>query len=121
MAHALIVLCPLGLAAEADRAERARTTGDDAQLADARSVGLALLQEARAAASGVGDFGALAQVATLKASLAMAEAEWTRLEGRSDPEAWQAAVEAFSYGAVYQEACCRWRLAEALLGTGQRD
>ena len=85
MAHALIVLCPLGLAAEADRAEQARTTGDDAQLVQARSVGLALLQEARAAAGGVGDFGALAQVATLKASLAMAEAEWTRLEGRSDP------------------------------------
>jgi hypothetical protein len=41
--------------------------------------------------------------------------------GRSDPKAWQAAVEAFSYGHVYEVARCRWRLAEALLSTGDRE
>jgi len=52
---------------------------------------------------------------------AKAEAEWTRLQGRSDPKAWQAAVTAFSYGHVYAMARCRWRLAEALLGSGDRE
>ena len=33
------------------------------------------------------------------------------------PRLWQAAVEAFSYGNVYEVARCQWRLAEALLST----
>jgi DNA-binding NarL/FixJ family response regulator len=52
---------------------------------------------------------------------AKAEAEWTRLQGRSDPARWQAAVEAFSYGNVYAVARCQWRLAEALAGAGDRE
>jgi DNA-binding CsgD family transcriptional regulator len=52
---------------------------------------------------------------------AKAEAEWTRVQGSSDPKAWLAAVEAFSYGCVYEVARCRWRLAEALLGAGDRE
>ena len=52
---------------------------------------------------------------------AKAEAEWTRLQGRSDPARWQAAVDAFSYGHVYAVARCQWRLAEALLGAGDRE
>ncbi len=54
-------------------------------------------------------------------NLAKAEAEWTRLQGRSDPERWRAAVEAFSFGHVYAVARCQWRLAEALLGAGDRE
>ncbi|MFL6222494.1 MAG: LuxR C-terminal-related transcriptional regulator, partial [Actinomycetes bacterium] len=53
--------------------------------------------------------------------LARAEAEWTRVEGRSDPDRWSAAADAFSYGYLYEEARCRWRLAEALLGDGRRE
>jgi DNA-binding NarL/FixJ family response regulator len=53
--------------------------------------------------------------------LAKAEAEWTRLQGHSDPKAWQAAVEAFSYGHIYEVARCQWRLAEALLSRGDRE
>jgi len=52
---------------------------------------------------------------------ARAEAEWTRLQGRSDPKAWQAAVEAFSYGYIYEMARCQWRLGEALLTAGDRE
>jgi DNA-binding CsgD family transcriptional regulator len=118
---AVIWLCTQGLAAEADRAERARATGDDAQLAEATNVGRALLNKTRAAAGGVLDFGELADIPTLQASMVKAEAEWSRLEGHSDPARWQAAVQAFSYGAVYEVARCQWRLAEALLGTGRRD
>jgi DNA-binding CsgD family transcriptional regulator len=57
----------------------------------------------------------------LRAWLAKVEAEWTRLEGRSDPAQWQAAVEAFAFGDIYEVARCRWRLAEALLGVGRRE
>jgi len=57
----------------------------------------------------------------LRAWLAKAEAEAMRLEGRSDPARWQAAVDVFSYGYVYEVARCQWRLAEALLGSGQRQ
>jgi DNA-binding NarL/FixJ family response regulator len=53
--------------------------------------------------------------------LAKAEAEWTRLQGHSDPARWQKAVEAFSFGHVYAVARCQWRLAEALLGAGDRE
>jgi len=34
---------------------------------------------------------------------------------------WQAAVDAYSYGNVYAVARCQWRLAEALLGAGDRE
>ncbi|XGP77770.1 AAA family ATPase [Actinokineospora auranticolor] len=40
---------------------------------------------------------------------------------RPDVEAWQRAVAAFGYGAVYEQALCRRRLAEALLGRDDRD
>ena len=56
----------------------------------------------------------------LWAWLAKAEAEWTRLQGDVDVTRWQTAVEAFDYGCVYEVACCQWRLAEALLGAGDR-
>ncbi|WP_414638408.1 helix-turn-helix transcriptional regulator [Actinophytocola sp.] len=56
-----------------------------------------------------------------KAWLARAEAELSRLHGESSPKLWQAAVDAFGYGAVYEQAVCRWRLGEALLRADERD
>jgi DNA-binding CsgD family transcriptional regulator len=53
--------------------------------------------------------------------LARAEAEASRLAGASDPALWRAAIEDFGYGAVYEQAVCRWRLAEALLRVDERD
>ncbi|WP_460403690.1 helix-turn-helix transcriptional regulator, partial [Actinophytocola sediminis] len=53
--------------------------------------------------------------------LARAEAEASRLTGESDPARWRAAIETFGYGAVYEQAICRWRLAEALLRVEDRD
>jgi DNA-binding CsgD family transcriptional regulator/tetratricopeptide (TPR) repeat protein len=50
-----------------------------------------------------------------RAWVARAEAEHSRLLGGSDPELWRAAIAAFGYGAVYEQAVCRWRLGEALL------
>ncbi|GAA3508426.1 DNA-binding CsgD family transcriptional regulator [Streptosporangium album] len=52
--------------------------------------------------------------------LARAEAEWHRVHGRADVEAWRAVVEGFGAGSVYETARARWRLAEALLVSGDR-
>jgi DNA-binding CsgD family transcriptional regulator len=112
---AVIALCATGLAAEADRVEQARAVGAAAELDEARTVGRALLVQAQEAA--VLDKGERAAVA-IKAYLAKAEAEWTRLEGRSDSQAWQNAIDAYPYAFKYEVARCQWRLSEALLVAG---
>jgi DNA-binding CsgD family transcriptional regulator len=109
-----------GLSVEADRADQARAAGDDATLADATAAGRALLERVRADAEQARGTH-LAHDVHVRGRLAKAEAEWTRLEGRSDPGRWQAAVDALSYGHVYAVARCQWRLAEALAGAGDRD
>jgi DNA-binding CsgD family transcriptional regulator/tetratricopeptide (TPR) repeat protein len=109
-----------GLSVEADRAEQARAAGDTASLADATAVGRALLERVRADAEQAHGTH-LAHDVHVRGRHAKAEAEWTRLQGRSDPARWQAAVDAFSYGNVYAVARCQWRLAEALLAAGDRE
>ncbi|WP_277750817.1 ATP-binding protein [Nonomuraea polychroma] len=49
-----------------------------------------------------------------------AEAEWHRVHGRYEVELWRKVVSAFDFGFVYEVARARWRLAEALLATGDR-
>jgi DNA-binding NarL/FixJ family response regulator len=110
----------LGLAAEADRADQARAAGDGPGLAEARALGRELLDRARADQRHAASIGRRVGPEAL-AWLAKAEAEWTRLEGRSDPARWQAAADAFSYGYLYEVARCQWRLAEALLAVGDRE
>jgi DNA-binding CsgD family transcriptional regulator len=109
-----------GLSVEADRAVRARAGGDTATLAEATAAGRALLERVRADAEQAHGTH-LAHDVHVRGRHAKAEAEWTRLQGRSDPARWQAAVDAFSYGNVYAVARCQWRLAEALLGAGDRE
>jgi DNA-binding NarL/FixJ family response regulator len=113
----VVWVCVKGLTVEA---ERARVTGDAAALTDAIAVGHTLLERARAAAERAKQTVDAHDVYVV-GRLAKAEAEWTRLQGRSDPKAWQAAVHAFSSGHVYAVARCQWRLAEALLSTGDRE
>jgi len=113
-------VCWVGLAVQAERAERARAAGDAEGLSDAIAVGGALLKRARSAVEQAHQAG-LAHHVYVAGWLAKAEAEWTRLQGHSDPKAWQAAVEAFSFGHGYEVARCRWRLAEAFLGAGDRE
>src|SRR6266540_3589719 len=110
----------VGLAAEADRAARARTAGDAAGLAEATKAGRALLERAREAERRARSIGRQIGPEAL-GWLARAEAEWTRLEGHADPDRWAASAEAFGYGHVYEEARSRWRLTEALLAAGRRD
>jgi DNA-binding CsgD family transcriptional regulator/tetratricopeptide (TPR) repeat protein len=109
-----------GLTAEADRAGRARATANASELAEATRMGAFLLERIRSTLEEAYRTG-FGHYLYPRGWHAKAEAEWTRLEGHLDPEAWQAAVEAFSFGHVYAVARCQWRLAEALLGTGQRE
>lgn len=110
----------LGVAAEAEHADRARAVVDEKAVAHARAAGQALLDRCRTVAARARSVGRQIGPEAL-AWLARAEAEWTRVGGRPEPALWAAAAEAFSYGYVYEEARCRWRLAEALLAAGRRD
>jgi DNA-binding CsgD family transcriptional regulator len=110
----------LALAAEGDLAERARAAGDQAAVKEHLAVGEDLLERARAALQRARDRGRQVGPEAL-AWLARAGAEWARVEGRPDPAAWAAAADAFGYGYLYEEARCRWRLAEAWLLEGDRD
>jgi len=119
-----IMLCTAGLAVHAAQAEQARAAGDAAAVADAVAAGRRLLHRARTAVKPHGRSwhpNADPNNVHVRAWLAKVEAEATRLEGRSDPARWQAAVDGFSFGDVYEMARCQWRLAEALLGSGQRE
>jgi DNA-binding CsgD family transcriptional regulator len=114
-----LMLYAAGLAIQARRAELARAGADGPALAEAVALGPTFLRRARSIAERSGRI--VHPSVHVPAWLAKAEAEWTRVEGHSDPDRWQAAIEAFSFGHVYEVARCRWRLAEALLGAGRRE
>jgi DNA-binding CsgD family transcriptional regulator/tetratricopeptide (TPR) repeat protein len=107
------------LAAVADAAAAARLTGDTTAADRWVGAGEPLVDIARSAVDvftrAVGAMGVEAE-----AWLARVEAEEARLGGKVAPELWQAAVDGFGYGHVYEEARSRWRRAEALLASGDR-
>jgi DNA-binding CsgD family transcriptional regulator len=115
-----IRLGALGTAAAADVVARATARRDAEAASKALAEGLALYEHARKVAEfGTPRSGVLGPEG--RAWLARAEAELSRLRGASDPALWQAAVDGFGYGAVYEQALCRRRLAEALLAGGRRE
>jgi DNA-binding CsgD family transcriptional regulator len=115
-----IRLGALGVSLYADVAERAARRKDEADRQAAVEEGTRLVELARKTAElGRPRTGSLGVEG--RAWLARAEAEASRLRGASDPSLWHKAVEEFGYGAVYEQAMCRWRLGEALLGTERRD
>ncbi|HMH35300.1 MAG TPA: response regulator transcription factor, partial [Streptosporangiaceae bacterium] len=112
---AAVAMCAL-----ADRAVQARATGDDTAAAAAVTAAGELLRIAREGAAFpkrpkfiLGPEG--------RGWLARAEAEYRRADGDNDPQAWQAVLDAFGPGYVYEIARTRWRLAEALAEAGRRD
>jgi DNA-binding CsgD family transcriptional regulator len=115
-----IRLGALGASLYAELAERAARRKDEAERRAAVDEGARLVELARETAKyGLPRTGSLGPEGL--AWLARAEAEESRLRGASDPVLWQRAVDAFGYGAVYEQALCRWRLGEALLGAERRD
>jgi len=114
-----IRLAALGIAANADLAVRATGRRDPQTAEAAVQEGVRLVEHARKTAElGSPRTGALGNEGV--AWLARAEAEASRLRGASDPALWRAAVRGFDYGAVYEQAVCRWRLADALLAGDDR-
>src|SRR4051794_29271688 len=116
---AVLRLVATALAPVGDAAAAARLTGDAEGAARWTVAGESLAATAREAIEvyreAIGSFGVEAA-----AWAARLEAELARLHGRPAPELWRAAVTAFGYGHVYEEARTRWRLAEALLATDDR-
>ncbi len=124
-------LCGLGISAAADLAEQARRERDATREHAALSEGRRLLELARRTTElGHPRSGTLGPEGT--AWWQRAQAEHHRLEGDTGNAgsagtataavaAWRSAVDAFGYGHVYEQARSRWRLAAALLATGNRD
>jgi DNA-binding NarL/FixJ family response regulator/tetratricopeptide (TPR) repeat protein len=104
--------CRTGLRATADAAERAHDRrAPAAAIADIQATGEQLLATARQALTQVGT-----QLPEATAYAAACEAEFTRLELRSDPQQWAAVVATWdALSRAYEVAYARWRQAEALL------
>ena len=109
--HAAATATRLGLAAAADRAAAARARRDAEDVAAASVEGAALLDGAPARTWPPGSHGA--------AEMTTAAAERGRLEGRSDPDAWARAADAWrAIPAPARVAAAQLRQADALLADG---
>jgi DNA-binding CsgD family transcriptional regulator len=112
----LIRPAAVGLAALADQSGHARAAGHRDRAAEIAAQARSLAELARAGAASSAALGVDG-----RGWLARAEAELLRAEGKNDPRNWQAVVETFGPGFVYEDARSRWRLAEALAEAGERD
>ena len=106
-------LCLLGIQAEADRADTARSVGSSGEADQAVARAGPLVDRLRH----------VVETPDLppwtRAVAATAEAEATRARGRSDVDRWQEAVRAWAAsGRIYPLACAQWRCAEAILLAG---
>ena len=84
-------LCPAGLVAEANLAERAAARHDEKARDQAARSAADLLERARAAARADG----VAIIGAVRAKLLTIEAEWTRVARPSDPGRWAEAAGAW--------------------------
>jgi DNA-binding CsgD family transcriptional regulator len=115
----VIRIAAVGLAARGDQARRARAAGDGKAAQEQVAAGSVLIEAAREGAA----FPARPKFVLGvegRGWLARAEAEWGRVQGNNDPDAWQAVVDIFSPAFVYETARSQWRLAEALAEAGHR-
>jgi DNA-binding CsgD family transcriptional regulator len=109
-----IRVAAVGVTAAAAQAADARVRGDQAAAGAAVAAGERLLAHGRmCSVVGQPRSGNLGPEG--RAWLARLEAAASCLAGRGDAGKWAAAAEAFGYGAVYEQAICRWHEAEALL------
>ena len=108
----------VGLAALADQARLARAAGQSADGLVAEAEELAAVARSglvsnRRAPESIGVDG--------RGWLARAEAELRRAADDNDPANWRAVAETFGPAFVYETAKARWRLAEALAESGDRE
>jgi DNA-binding CsgD family transcriptional regulator/tetratricopeptide (TPR) repeat protein len=102
----------VGLRLEADCAELTRAARSAAGVQRARRRAQPLVAMLRAMAGSAADCGD----AWMPCYAALGQAEWSRLEGRPDPQLWQQAAERWErLGVAYAAAYARFRQAEALL------
>jgi DNA-binding CsgD family transcriptional regulator/tetratricopeptide (TPR) repeat protein len=105
-------ICALGLRVEADCADLARAARTAAGVEQARRRAEPLLTSLRAMTGPVAD----PRDAWTPCFASLGEAEWSRLQGRPDPQAWQRAAEHWERLELpYRAAYARFRQAEALL------
>jgi len=105
-----------GLRAEADRAELARQLRTDDELNEALGIAAGLLAQARGLIAEPLE-AAPAVRAAVEAYLHLCEGEWSRAEGRSEPERWDLAASSWrERGQPYPVAYALFRQAEALFG-----
>ncbi|MFI6101714.1 helix-turn-helix transcriptional regulator [Lentzea sp. NPDC051213] len=110
----------IGVAGYADLAAKARRKRDAEAETKAVELGHKLAEHVRLTAeNGVPRTGTLGPEG--RGWLARALAEESRLTGSGDPRLWREAVDGFAYGLVFEQALCRWRLAEALLGADSKE
>jgi DNA-binding NarL/FixJ family response regulator len=112
----VLVILELCVGAEADRADLARGRRRLAEAAEARRVGLARLDLGRGPVQAAIRQGGAGQL--VEATLATAEAEGSRLEGRSDPALWEeVARRCEALAEPWETAYALFRWAEAILAT----
>jgi DNA-binding CsgD family transcriptional regulator/tetratricopeptide (TPR) repeat protein len=111
-------LAALGVEASAAAAAGGRSRGEEQVVEEVVAEGEKLLETARVTVrEGVPRAAELGPEG--RAWLARAEAAGADLRGRAEPRLWAEAVAAFGYGAVYEQAVCRWHHASVLLRTGE--
>jgi DNA-binding CsgD family transcriptional regulator len=121
----ILLVAPLlvdGMAAAADLAESGRAFRDSERVSRAELAGATLLEQVRALA-GDGAAPGAADTPSVKAAVATAEADASRLRGASDAALWTAAAAAWDAVPMpYPAARARARAGEAiLLVRGPRD
>ena len=110
-ASRIVRLSAVGVAVEAEAAERARDLGEDPSMA--LSGAEMMMMRVQAAAEG--------ERPVEHAWLATAEAQMSRAVGQSDPRLWDAAADAWeAIERPYEVALSRWRQAEAHTAAGDR-
>lgn len=115
-----IRLCALALADAAELAGRARERGNAAAEVEAL-VAVDRLQSHAGEVLRSDRPGGRVPGPEAHAWCAVADAEHARAHGRDDPALWARAADLFGFGAVYEQARCRWRQAAALLAAGERE
>jgi DNA-binding NarL/FixJ family response regulator len=115
MTETIWSMVEVGLAAAAERAERARAANDDAVLEETRAR-IATLTEYVEAARRQRDAAGLPDLGYMRGHEVLIAGHIARIEGRDDPALWATAADLFPPSSV-EALTARYRQAEAMLAT----